>query len=223
MKTASPLIAFVLALAFMCATAPVVRAQATKRPAPKPAAAPQPRPAAPARPASQRPEPAPAPAAQPPAAPAPAAPATPAAPGATPAAPGAQSAPPAPSGDATLEPQGYTYDPQGRRDPFVSLMRRGGDVQRGSAAGARPTGLAGLETGEVTLKGTLASQGSYVAILQGSDNKTYIVKAGDRLLDGTIRAITPDSMVITQQVTDPLSLEKTREVRKVLRQTEEGK
>jgi hypothetical protein len=30
-------------------------------------------------------------------------------------------------------------------------------------------------------------------------------------------------MVIAQQVTDPLSLEKQREVRKVLRQTEEGK
>ena len=93
----------------------------------------------------------------------------------------------------------------------------------GTSIGARQAGLAGLEASEVTLKGTLASEGSYVAILQGSDNKTYIVKAGDKLLDGTIRAITPDSMVITQQVTDPLSLEKTREVRKVLRQTDEGK
>ena len=59
--------------------------------------------------------------------------------------------------------------------------------------------------------------------MQGSDNKTYIVRAGDKLLDGTIRAITQDSMVITQQVTDPLSLEKQREVRKMLRQTEEAK
>jgi Tfp pilus assembly protein PilP len=121
-----------------------------------------------------------------------------------------------------LEPQGYTYDPQGRRDPFVSLLRRGSDVTR-SSAGSRANGLAGLETSEVTLKGTIASQGTYVGILQGSDNKTYIVRAGDKLLDGTIRAISPDSMVIAQQVTDPLSLEKQREVRKVLRQTEEGK
>jgi Tfp pilus assembly protein PilP len=75
----------------------------------------------------------------------------------------------------------------------------------------------------VTLKGTVASQGSYVGILLGSDQKTYIVKAGDKLFDGTIRAISADSMVITQQVTDPLSLEKQREVRKVLRQTEEAK
>jgi Tfp pilus assembly protein PilP len=128
-----------------------------------------------------------------------------------------------PSAASPVEPQGYTYDPQGRRDPFVSLLRRGSEVPRTGGPGARPNGLAGLETGEVTLKGTLASQGTYVGILQGSDQKTYIVKAGDRLLDGTIRAITPDSMVITQQVTDPLSLEKQREVRKLLRQTEEAK
>jgi Tfp pilus assembly protein PilP len=129
---------------------------------------------------------------------------------------------PAPAAATPLEPQGYTYDPQGRRDPFVSLLRRGSDVPRASG-GNRPNGLAGLETSEVTLKGTLATQGSYVGILQGSDNKTYIVRAGDKLLDGTIRVINPESMVIAQQVTDPLSLEKQREVRKVLRQTEEGK
>jgi type IV pilus assembly protein PilP len=156
-------------------------------------------------------------------------PRTPAAPPAanTPApatAPAPASSPvPAPAPAVTpLEPQGYTYDPHGRRDPFVSLLRRGSDVPRLSG-GTRPNGLAGLETSEVTLKGTIASQGAYVGILQGSDNKTYIVRAGDKLLDGTIRVINPESMVIAQQVIDPLSLEKQREVRKVLRQTEEGK
>ena len=153
---------------------------------------------------------------------APVAPATPAAPAvppapATPDASAATGAPPA------VEPQGYTYDPQGRRDPFVSLLRRGSDLTRTTGPGARPNGLAGLETGEVTLKGTIASEGTYVGMLQGSDQKTYIVKPGDKLLDGTIRAITPDSMVITQLVTDPLSLEKQREVRKLLRQTEEAR
>jgi Tfp pilus assembly protein PilP len=121
-----------------------------------------------------------------------------------------------------LEPQGYTYDPDGRRDPFVSLLRRGTDTQK-PTLGSRPAGLAGLETSEVTLKGTVASQGGFVGMLQGSDQKTYIVKSGDKLLDGTIRTINQDSMVITQQVNDPLSLEKQREVRKVLRQTEEAK
>jgi hypothetical protein len=46
---------------------------------------------------------------------------------------------------------------------------------------------------------------------------------GDKLLDGSIRSITADAMVILQQVNDPLTLEKQREVRKLLRQTEEAK
>ena len=49
------------------------------------------------------------------------------------------------------------------------------------------------------------------------------MRAGDKLLDGTIRTITQNAMVILQQVNDPLSLEKQREVRKVLRQTDEAK
>ena len=89
--------------------------------------------------------------------------------------------------------------------------------------GSRPAGLSGLETAEVSLKGTLQSQGGYVGILLGADNKTYIVRAGDRLLDGTVRSITQNALVILQQVNDPLSLEKQREVRKVLRQTDEAK
>jgi Tfp pilus assembly protein PilP len=152
------------------------------------------------------------------------------APHATPAAPVPQAAPatvPAPPAAPAavgpeLEPQGYTYRPDGRRDPFTSLLMRGSQTQKPSV-GARAVGLSGLETSEVTLKGTIASQGGYVGILQGADNKTYIVRSGDRLLDGMIRTITQDSMVVTQQVTDPLSLEKQREVRKVLRQTEEAK
>ena len=62
-----------------------------------------------------------------------------------------------------------------------------------------------------------------MGILRGIDSKNYIVRVGDKLSDGTIRTITKDSLVILQQVNDPLSLEKAREVRKLLRQTEEAK
>ena len=121
-----------------------------------------------------------------------------------------------------VEPQGYTYDPQGRRDPFVSLMRRGSEVTR-DTSGPRAAGLPGLATSEVSLSGIMANRDGYLAMLQGVDKKTYIVRSGDKLLDGTVRAITADTMVIVQQVDDPLSQEKQREVRKVLRQTEEAK
>lgn len=117
-------------------------------------------------------------------------------------------------------PQGFTYDPGGRRDPFVSLLFRGADT---SGTGTRAAGLAGLSTTEVTLRGTLRSQGVFVGILQGADGKNYTVRAGDQLADGTIRAISANEMVVLQQVNDPLSLEQEREVRKMLRQEDEAR
>jgi hypothetical protein len=127
-----------------------------------------------------------------------------------------------PAQSTAVEPRGYDYEPQGRRDPFVSLIRRGAEVQ-GSAPAARPAGLAGLSTGEVSLRGTIKGRDGFVAMLQGADNKTYLVRVGDRLLDGTVRTITADAVVILQRVDDPLSVDTVREVRKVLRQAGEAK
>lgn len=151
-------------------------------------------------------------------APVPATPASPASPvaGATPATAGTQSV-----GALPLETPGYTYNPEGRRDPFTSLLNRGASGP--ATQGPRGGGLVGLGVSETTLKGTLASRGGFLAILQGADSKTYIVRPGEKLADGSIRAITSDAVVFLQQVNDPLSLEKQREVRKVLRQTEEAK
>jgi type IV pilus assembly protein PilP len=140
-----------------------------------------------------------------------------------PVTPATQPLPAAAEPPAAPEGQGFTYNPEGRRDPFVSLVRRGGTGLNPTIGTARPAGLGGLETAEVTLKGTVRSQTGYVGILLGADNKTYIVRTGDRLLDGQVRSITQSALVILQQVNDPLSLEKQREVRKVLRQTDEAK
>jgi type IV pilus assembly protein PilP len=130
--------------------------------------------------------------------------------------------PSAPQASSALEPQGYTYNPAGRRDPFVSLLRRGAEVAT-SPTGPRPPGIAGLAVAEVSLRGTVKGRDGFVAMLQGADNKTYLVRPGDKLLDGTVRSIAPDSMVLLQSVNDPLSLETQREVRKVLRQAEGAK
>jgi Tfp pilus assembly protein PilP len=123
---------------------------------------------------------------------------------------------------AVIAPQGFTYNPEGRRDPFVSLLRRGGGLVSTSGE-SRVAGLLGLAIGETVLKGTMASEGGYVGILQGADQKAYIVRSGERLMDGSIRTITQDAVVFLQNVDDPLSREKQREVRRVLRQTEEAK
>jgi Tfp pilus assembly protein PilP len=115
----------------------------------------------------------------------------------------------------------YSYNPEGRRDPFVSLLLRGADLN--SNRDNRPDGREGLMIGEVTLRGIVKNRTSYVAMVQGPDNKTYIIHTGDKMLDGAVRAITAEAVVFAQDVNDPLSLVKQREVRKMLRMPEEGK
>jgi Tfp pilus assembly protein PilP len=128
---------------------------------------------------------------------------------------------PAPPPAATSTPQGYTYDPAGRPDPFVSLVNRGSDAR--VATGSRPPGLGGLSVDEVALHGIVRSRTVFVAMIQAPDGKNYTVRSGDRLLDGTVKAVTDGAVVFTQQVNDPLSLVKQREVRKPLRPTQEGR
>ena len=114
--------------------------------------------------------------------------------------------------------QGHTYNAEGRRDPFVPLLRNSGKNTNTTTAAGRAAGLAGLGVADVSLRGVLMSQGGYVGMLQGTDDKTYIVRTGDKLADGTIRAITGQMMLIHQEIKDPLSRQKEREVRKMLRQ-----
>jgi Tfp pilus assembly protein PilP len=114
----------------------------------------------------------------------------------------------------------FTYNPDGRRDPFVSLMGKGSDPK---AQGARPPGVPGLLINEVSVKGIVRNSSGYVALIQGADNKTYVVKAGDRLLDGTVKSIVQDAVVFSQDVNDPLSLVKQKEIRKPLRSAEGGR
>lgn len=131
-------------------------------------------------------------------------------PGQPPAGPGGP--PPAEAPEA----QGaYSYDANGRRDPFVSLLLGGSETRPTGAS--RPPGLPGLLIGEVSVKGVLKSKGAFVAILQASDSKTYLAHSGDRVMDGSVKSITQDAVVFSQDVNDPLSLVKQREVRKTIR------
>ena len=164
--------------------------------------------------------------AQKPAAPAVKPPATPGAPSPKPAAPPTGQKPASaakpPAGVAAPAPaqDGYSYRAEGRRDPFVSLLNRGSDPR----AARKAEGLAGLLAADAVLKGILQSRGMYLAIVQGPNEKRQlIVRPNDRFADGVVKAITADSMLILQEVNDPLSLTKQREIRKTLRAVEEVK
>jgi Tfp pilus assembly protein PilP len=125
-------------------------------------------------------------------------------------------APAAPKSVGPTPPADYAYDPADRRDPFLSLINRGTDA-RGVAKTTRPEGLPGLTVEEVVVRGIVQSRGGWVAMVAAPSGRTYTIRPGDRLMDGNVRAITGQAVVLMQEVNDPLSLEKQREVRKVLR------
>lgn len=117
---------------------------------------------------------------------------------------------------------GYSYNPEGRRDPFVSLLKGGTDARTARPAGG-VDGVAGLSVTEISVRGVVAGRSGYIAMVQGPDNKTYLVRQNDRLLDGTVKTVNAQGLVVLQEVNDPLSLVKQKEIRKMLRGLEEGK
>ena len=130
--------------------------------------------------------------------------------------PAAATTPPAQNG-APVPPANYAYDATSRRDPFVSLINRGAETRPSVGKGVRPEGIAGVMVDEVAVRGIVQSQGAFVAMIAAPNGRTYTVRPGDRLMDGAVRAINGQSVVMMQEVSDPLSLEKQREVRKQLR------
>jgi type IV pilus assembly protein PilP len=126
-------------------------------------------------------------------------------------------------------PGGYTYNPQGRRDPFVSLTK---PVAADRGPKTRKPGMEGFLIQEVALKGIVRVDGSgtgpaakpgYIAVFLGTDGKSYFVNTGQRLFDGVITAVDATSVNFRQEVTDPLSPVKTRDVKKSLYASEEAR
>jgi Tfp pilus assembly protein PilP len=119
-----------------------------------------------------------------------------------------------PSDPAQPAAGGYSYKPDGRRDPFVNLLGMAADPR---AATNRPTGIAGFLINEVVVTGIIKGGASFTAMLRGPDNRTYIVRTGERLLDGSVKSISERQVVFSQDVNDPLSLVKQREIPKSVR------
>ena len=155
-------------------------------------------------------------------------PPAPASPGAAPQGPTAQGpASPAPAAQPPAQAPApppavaaFAYEPGGRRDPFVSLVGRGSSPE---TTGVRPSGLPGMLINEISLKGIMKERAGFIALVQGPDKKTYTVRQGQRLFDGTVKSISQDTVVFSQDVNDPLSLVKQKEVRKSLRSGEENR
>ena len=120
------------------------------------------------------------------------------------------------------EPQGadtYRYDPQGRRDPFRSLVGPTPKIE----PGARPPGVPGFLIDEIKLTGIVRTKQGIAGVISGPDNKGYLIRVGEKVLDGEVIRITPSSVVFRQEVNDPTRIERYREVVKDLTPPSEQK
>lgn len=106
----------------------------------------------------------------------------------------------------------YRYDPQGRRDPFRSLVGPTRPIERGN----RPEGVPGFLIDEIDLQGVIQTRAGMVAMIKGPDNKGYLIRVGDKLYDGEVIRLDKGSAAFRQEVNDPTRIERFREVVKEL-------
>jgi type IV pilus assembly protein PilP len=117
-------------------------------------------------------------------------------------------------------PNEYQYQPTGRRDPFVSLLANVGPSE---VPKQRPQGLPGMLVQELALRGIVKDRTGFVAMLAAPDGKSYFARVGQRCYDGVITAMDQATVSFRQEVQDPLSPVKTRDVKKSLYTFEEAR
>ena len=102
----------------------------------------------------------------------------------------------------------FTYDPGGRRDPFVSPAEA-----LAEKLGPRPPGIAGMSVDDLDFTGVLSSPTGAVATVTGPDGKSYFLRVGDRVYRATVLAIDPEAGTITfrEEVDDPRSIKPYRD------------
>ncbi|HTN44110.1 MAG TPA: pilus assembly protein PilP [Nitrospiria bacterium] len=142
-----------------------------------------------------------------------------------PASASAPASPPAVAGEQKAEvssppPAPYVYNPEGRRDPFLSIL-----VSAESAKSLRRLPpLLRTEIGELRLIGIVWGGYGYSAMVQTPDGKGYTIRVGTPVgpNNGAVRKITEQYLTIEEKYTDIFGEKKVREVRLDLHPQKEG-
>ena len=100
----------------------------------------------------------------------------------------------APGGNAIPPPDVRAADSEGRRDPFVNPLRSPGAPPET----VRPRGLAGIAVDELSLRGLVRIAGAHVAVLESGNGRSHLLRGGERLLDGSVRAVTAEGVTIVR-------------------------
>ncbi len=95
------------------------------------------------------------------------------------------------------------YNPQGSRDPFMSLLE-------GQDKDVRPPGLGGIQISELTLQGIQIGLGK-MAIVKGPDNIAYGMHVGESVFDGKLIEILDNKIVFEKLIYDAFGREKEKQ------------
>lgn len=148
-----------------------------------------------------------------------------------PPAPGGSNVPPVASapapqssgGGAVAEPvvptgrSGYVYLPEGRRDPFLSILREAGsEAKRTDEANLPP--LQRVTVAELSVIGIVWGGFGYMAMVQAPDGRGYAVQRGARIgnNNGIVSAITEKAVIVEERFTDIYGKKQVREYAKPL-------
>jgi hypothetical protein len=120
-------------------------------------------------------------------------------------------------------PSAGSYDSQGRRDPFVSLIMPRRATSGNSTPRMGGTGLTSFAVADVSVTGIvrIGAGDTRVCILQNVDKQSYIAKVGAKLADGTVKSI--DAAGVTLIEFGEPGVTRPREVRKLLHPIDEVK
>jgi type IV pilus assembly protein PilP len=114
---------------------------------------------------------------------------------------------------------GYSYDPQGRRDPFQSMAK----LLKLSQSRAELPPLQRLELSDVKLIGIVSDASGYYGLIQTPDGKGYTVRVGTPMgtNNGTIKSIAEQRIVVAEPTIDITGKMTSRDI-EILQRPKEG-
>jgi len=132
--------------------------------------------------------------------------------------PGSLSVGPA-GANGTAATDGYSYDPQGRRDPFQSMAK----LLKLSQSRAELPPLQRLELSDVKLIGIVSDASGYYGLIQTPDGKGYTVRVGTLMgtNNGTIKSIAEQRIVVAEPTIDITGKMTSRDI-EILQRPKEG-
>lgn len=138
--------------------------------------------------------------------------------------PAASTPVPQSSGGAVAEPvipvgrSGYVYLPEGRRDPFLAILREAGSEAAKKSDEVNLPPLQRVTVAELTVIGIVWGGFGYMAMVQAPDGRGYAVQRGARIgnNNGIVSAITEKAVIVEERFTDIYGKKQVREYAKPL-------